>query len=139
MAKQKYQKSLPGLDLGDADSPPPTPPEHAESPVTSDQAAGHDSLQGKAVYVIDAHSLIHQVFHAGRNQQSPGEPIGAVFGFVRDLLAILEQKRPDYLVCAFDLSGKTFRHAMFEATRPTGRRCTKICGRKLPRFAGCWG
>ncbi len=43
-----------------------------------------------------------------------GEPVGAVFGFTRDLLYLLEEKRPDYLFCAFDLPGKTFRHAMYE-------------------------
>ena len=43
-----------------------------------------------------------------------GEPVGAVFGFTRDLLYLLEEKRPDYLFCAFDLPGKTFRHAMYD-------------------------
>ncbi len=43
-----------------------------------------------------------------------GEPVGAVFGFARDLFYLLEDKRPDYLFCAFDLPGKTFRHAMFD-------------------------
>ena len=43
-----------------------------------------------------------------------GEPVGAVFGFTRDLLYLLEEKRPDYLFCAFDLPGKTFRHALYE-------------------------
>ena len=37
-----------------------------------------------------------------------------MFGFTRDMLYLLEQKRPDYLFCAFDLPGKTFRHAMYE-------------------------
>ena len=31
-----------------------------------------------------------------------GEPVGAVFGFTRDLLYLLEEKKPDYLFCAFD-------------------------------------
>ena len=43
-----------------------------------------------------------------------GEPVGAVFGFTRDMLYVLEQKRPDYLFCAFDLPGKTFRHEIYE-------------------------
>jgi DNA polymerase-1 len=40
--------------------------------------------------------------------------VGAVFGFTRDLLFLLENKKPDFLFCAVDLPGKTFRHAMFE-------------------------
>jgi DNA polymerase-1 len=73
------------------------------------------SLAGQTVWVVDAHSLIHQVFHALPEMTTPaGEPVGAVFGFTRDLFYLLEEKKPDYLFCAFDLPGKTFRHAMYE-------------------------
>lgn len=72
-------------------------------------------LDGRTVWVIDSHSLIHQVFHALPEMTSPrGEPVGAVYGFTRDLIFLLEQKKPDYLFCAFDLPGKTFRHEMYE-------------------------
>ncbi|MCC6125022.1 MAG: DNA polymerase I [Pirellulales bacterium] len=71
-------------------------------------------LHGQTVWIIDGHSLIHQVFHALPEMSSPrGEPVGAVFGFTRDMLYLLEEKRPDYLFCAFDLPGKTFRHVMY--------------------------
>jgi DNA polymerase-1 len=74
-----------------------------------------ESLAGQTVWVIDAHSLIHQVFHALPEMTSPrGEPVGAVFGFTRDLLYLLQEKKPDYLFCAFDLPGKTFRHALYD-------------------------
>ena len=36
-----------------------------------------------------------------------------MFGFTRDLLYLLEEKRPDYLFCAFDLPGGTFRHVVY--------------------------
>ncbi|MGD0516875.1 MAG: DNA polymerase I [Thermoguttaceae bacterium] len=73
------------------------------------------SLIGKSVWVIDGHSLIHQVFHALPEMSSPrGEPVGAVFGFIRDLFFLIEEKKPDYLFCAFDLPGKTFRYAMYD-------------------------
>ena len=74
-----------------------------------------ESLQGQTVYVIDAHSLIHQLFHAMPDMTSPqGEPVGAVFGFARDLFSLMETKQPDYLFCAFDLPGKTFRHQLYK-------------------------
>lgn len=73
------------------------------------------SLAGKVVYVIDGHSLIYQLFHALPELTGPtGEPVGAVYGFARDLLALLEKKQPDYLFCAFDV-GKTFRHDLYPA------------------------
>jgi DNA polymerase-1 len=72
------------------------------------------AIQGWQVYVIDAHSLIFQVFHALPEMTSPrGEHVGAVFGFVRDMLDLIEKKKPDALLCAFDLSGPTFRNEMF--------------------------
>ncbi|NUQ63542.1 MAG: DNA polymerase I, partial [Pirellulales bacterium] len=81
-----------------------------------------EMLEGKTVYVIDSHSLIYQVFHALPEMSSPrGEPVGAVFGFARDLIFLLEEKKPDYLFCAFDMPGKTFRHdwyADYKLDRP---------------------
>lgn len=72
-------------------------------------------LTGKTVYAIDSNSLIFQVFHAIPEMTSPrGEPVNAVFGFTRDLLFLLEKKKPDYLFCAFDMSGPTFRHDLYE-------------------------
>src|SRR5947209_16535047 len=65
------------------------------------------------LYLVDAHSLIFQVFHAIRGMSSPaGMPTNALFGFIRDLL-FLRSLHPDYLVCAFDLSGPTFRTALY--------------------------
>jgi len=74
------------------------------------------SLAGKTVFVVDSHSLIYQVFHAMPNLTSPrGEPVGAVHGFIRDVLDILENKRPDYLFCAFDYPREiTFRHKLYD-------------------------
>lgn len=69
---------------------------------------------GSTVYVVDAHSLIFQVFHAIPEMTSPrGEPVNAVFGFTKDLLKIIEDKRPEALICAFDPPGDTFRHEFF--------------------------
>ncbi len=73
-----------------------------------------ESLEGKSVWIVDAHSLIYQVFHALQEMTSPqGEPVAAVYGFTRDILFLLTEKQPDYLFCAFDMPGKTFRHEFF--------------------------
>ena len=75
-------------------------------------------LTGKTVYVVDAYSLIFQVFHAmfRAEMTSPGgEPTGAIFGFARDMVYLLDEKKPDYLLAAFDVSGPTFRDELFSA------------------------
>ncbi len=61
------------------------------------------------MYLIDAHSLIYQVFHAIQDMTSPtGLPVNALFGFARDLL-LLRAKKPEYLLCAFDVGEPTNR------------------------------
>ena len=50
-----------------------------------------------------------------------GLPVGAIHGFTRDVLDLIEKRRPDYLICAFDHPGDTFRHELFseyKAQRP---------------------
>jgi DNA polymerase-1 len=72
-------------------------------------------IKGWNVYAVDAHSLIFQVFHALPEMRSPrSEQVGAVFGFLRDMLYLIEEKQPDALVCAFDLSGPTFRSGLYD-------------------------
>ena len=116
MAKRPRQRSL--FDHGSK------PEAHEEAPakeetlplvlISSQHEPPPESLQGQTVYVIDAHSLIHQLFHAMPEMTSPqGEPVGAIFGFARDLFSLVETKKPDYLFCAFDLPGKTFRHQLY--------------------------
>jgi DNA polymerase-1 len=130
-ASRDRQQSLAGFDEQPAPTAtppatsPPTPvtPSSASqatrlnqpAPASSHQPLGTPSLASKTVYVVDAHSLIYQVFHALPEMMSPtGQPVGAVHGFTRDILDILENKQPDYLFCAFDHHGDTFRHSIYD-------------------------
>src|SRR5207302_10480615 len=76
----------------------------------------------ECLYLIDAHSLIFQVFHAIPEMSSPsGLPTNALFGFTRDMLFLRTQKTPAYLVSVFDMPGKTFRddiYPEYKAQRP---------------------
>jgi DNA polymerase-1 len=73
-------------------------------------------LAGKSVWVIDTLSRAYQLFHALPEMSSPqGTPVAAVYGFTRDLLDIVEKQKADYLFCALDAPGPTFRHERFEA------------------------
>ncbi len=67
----------------------------------------------QSLYLVDAYSLIFQVFHALPEMTSPsGLPTNALFGFTKDML-FLRSKKPDYLVCCFDAPGKTFRDELY--------------------------
>ncbi len=95
-------------------------PPAAPVPVGLERFVPPASLAGQSVWVVDANSLIFQVFHAIPEMTSPrGEPVSAVYGFTRDMLFLLETKKPDYLLVAFDGHEPTFRHAMYEAYKGT--------------------
>ncbi|MCY2973795.1 MAG: DNA polymerase I [Planctomycetota bacterium] len=82
----------------------------------SGNKAPKESLSpGDLVIVVDSHSLIYQVFHALPSMTSPsGMEVGAVHGFLRDVIELIDQWQPDFLVCAFDESEVTFRNALYD-------------------------
>ncbi len=71
----------------------------------------------KKFVIIDAMALAYKAYFVFINRpliSSKGEPTSAVYGFLNQLLKILEDTRPDYLAVAFDSHGKTFRHEQYE-------------------------
>lgn len=116
MPAENYQRSFDGWTDRAADDAAETAaaldPTGLAAPLP---ATEQPSIAGWQVYVVDAHSLIFQVFHALPNMTSPrGEHVNAVYGFVRDILQIIEQKQPDALICALDPPGPTFRDEIFD-------------------------
>jgi DNA polymerase-1 len=73
------------------------------------------------LYILDAYSLIFQVFHAIPEMTGPsGQPTQAVFGIFRDLLNLRRDRKPAYLAAAFDGAGPVFRseiYAEYKANR----------------------
>ncbi|MCA9268624.1 MAG: hypothetical protein KDA41_09145, partial [Planctomycetales bacterium] len=108
------EEPAPSADVGPTPAPATAKAPAVEASAASLADSSTESLADKVVYVVDSHSLIYQVFHVIAEMTSPsGQPVNAVYGFARDLLMILEQKKPDYLFCAFDSSGPTFRHELY--------------------------
>ncbi len=84
----------------------------SEGPVESGRPEGDPapSEERPRFYILDAYSLIFQVFHAIPEMAGPaGQPTQAVFGIFRDLLNLLKAQKPDYLAAAFDGEGPVFR------------------------------
>lgn len=70
--------------------------------------------------VLDSHAILHRAYHALPDfSSSKGEPTGALYGLVLMLLKIADELKPDYLVAARDLPGKTERHQLFEEYKGT--------------------
>ncbi len=71
----------------------------------------------KKFVIIDAMALAYRAYFVFINRplvSTKGEPTSAVFGFLNQLLKILEDTKPDYLSVAFDSKEKTFRHEKYE-------------------------
>lgn len=66
------------------------------------------------LYIIDTLSLTFQVYHAIPEMTGPkGQPTNAVFGFARDLQAIIRDRQPTHLICAMDSEGPGERNAIY--------------------------
>lgn len=71
----------------------------------------------KKFVIIDAMALAYKAYFVFINRPlvtSKGEPTSAVFGFLNQLIKILEDTKPDYISVAFDSKEKTFRHERYE-------------------------
>lgn len=66
------------------------------------------------LFLIDGNAVAYRAFFAIKNlATSYGQPTNAVLGFLNILNRIIREKSPDYLACAFDSPGETFRHKVF--------------------------
>lgn len=73
-----------------------------------------------SLYIIDAHAYLHRAFHAlPPLSTSKGQPVNAIYGFVRMINKIIKQHKPDYVAVCFDAAGPTFRHAAYADYKAT--------------------
>lgn len=75
------------------------------------------SNENKKLVLIDAMSLAYKAYFAFLKRPlitKKGEPTSAVYGFINQLLKILEDIKPTHIAVAFDSKEKTFRHEKFE-------------------------
>ena len=69
----------------------------------------------KKIVLIDSHALLHRAFHALPGfATSKGKPSGAIFGFIKMILKIKEELKPDYVIATFDRKEATFRHEAYD-------------------------
>jgi DNA polymerase-1 len=74
--------------------------------------------------LLDANSLIYRAYFALINTPlttSRGQLVNAAFGFWSIVLRGFQDIHPDYVICAFDLAGPTFRHERFAEYKATRR------------------
>ena len=70
--------------------------------------------------IVDGHSQAYRAYFGVKNALTTrsGEPTAAVYGFIRKLLSVLREYKPEFVAVAFD-AGDTWRHAEFAAYKAT--------------------
>lgn len=64
--------------------------------------------------LVDGYSLLYRAFFSSPPLTTrEGQPTGALYGFARMLLRLLDENEPEYALVALDASGPTFRHDSF--------------------------
>ncbi|MCB0750614.1 MAG: hypothetical protein KDC52_04000 [Ignavibacteriae bacterium] len=74
-------------------------------------------MPGKKFVIIDALAMAYKAYFAFINRPlrtSKGEPTSAVYGFLIQLIRVIEETKPDYLAVAYDSKEKTFRHEIYD-------------------------
>jgi len=79
-------------------------------------------MKNKSFVIIDAMAMAYKAYYAFINRpliNKKGEPTSAVYGFVSQMLKVLEDHKPDYIAVATDSKEKTFRHERYSAYKAT--------------------
>ncbi len=99
--------------------------------------------QMKRIYLIDGSSLLFRTYFAlPPLMTTKGEPTGAVYGFVRILLNILENNSIDYIGVSFDKGKPTFRLEKlpeYKAQRPKPPEEISIQKERLKQVLDAFG
>lgn len=68
----------------------------------------------KTIILVDANAVMHRAYHAiPPLTTKKGELVNMVYGFASVLLRVIKDIQPDYVACAFDVAGGTFRDEIF--------------------------
>ena len=74
------------------------------------------------ILLIDGYSLLYRAFFSSPPfSTKAGEPTGALFGFSKMVLRLIDERSPSHVLVAMDGHGPTFRHdsdATYKAGRP---------------------
>jgi DNA polymerase I len=94
-------------------------------------------MNNRKFVIVDAMALAYKAYFAFINRPlitTKGEPTSAVYGFLTQLIKILEDTKPDYMAVAFDSAEKTFRHERFENYKSSRMEMPDDLGPQLKRI-----
>jgi len=86
------------------------------------------------IVLIDGNNIAYRAFYALPDSisTSSGVITNAVLGFANMLLKLIEEQKPDTIICAFDSKTPTFRHKMFKQYKVKRKKMPDELGNQLP-------
>ena len=73
------------------------------------------NAEENTLYIIDGYGFIFRAFYAVPNlTTAEGQPIGAVYGFFKMLISLINTARPSHMVIALDTGKRTFRNDIYD-------------------------
>src|SRR5690349_8576136 len=85
-------------------------------------------------YLIDAHAYLHRAYHALPPMNNPrGEPVNAIYGFMRMIVKILKQYKPDRMAVCFDTAAPTMRHQLYTSYKATRKEIDNELVSQFPK------
>ena len=94
-----------------------------------------NKIQNKRLYLIDGYAMLYRShFALIRNPliNSKGMHTSALFGFINQIMKLINNDKPDLMVAAFDTSKKTFRHEKYPEYKATREKMPEEMVGQLP-------
>ncbi|OYW20825.1 MAG: DNA polymerase I, partial [Planctomycetales bacterium 12-60-4] len=89
----------------------------------------------EVVYLIDTFSLIFQVFHAIPGMTGPsGQPTNAIFGISRDLVTLVRDHKPGWLIFAWESSEPGVRYEIYPEYKANRSETPEDLSPQIPRI-----
>ncbi len=87
----------------------------------------------KTMLIVDGNSILNRAFYGVKPLTThDGLQTGAVYGMLTILSRHLEQLKPDYAACAFDLKAPTFRHLKYDGYKANRKGMPEELAQQLP-------
>lgn len=87
----------------------------------------------RKLVLIDGHSIMNRAFYGLPDlTNQKGFHTNAIYGFLNILFRIVDEEKPDYLIVAFDVHGKTFRHEMYQEYKGTRKAMPEELREQIP-------
>jgi DNA polymerase-1 len=88
----------------------------------------------KKIILIDGNNIAYRAFYAlpATITTTTGTITNAVYGFTSMLIKLIEEQKPDVIICAFDSRGPTFRHDIYRDYKATRKKMPDELASQLP-------